>query len=301
LNQYSHSRLSSFENCPRQFRYRYIEKIESDDEGIEAFVGKRVHEILERLYHHVSRHGRPPSLAQVHERFSKDWLLHFHERVHIVKRENDVEYYQQVGLRCLENYYRSHYPFEEGQTIGIEHPISLKLDTEGRYQIRGIVDRIVRRRPGSYEIHDYKTSGSLPPRKRIEADRQLALYQIGLEQSYDDVEEVSLVWHYLVFDRTLTSKRTPEQLQKLRSGTIKLIDKIESATEHPARPGPLCRWCDYRTLCPDARADARPASQGPAGPEPPLPGAAPGLASEPPREERKEPSGPQEPEQLSLL
>ncbi len=47
---YSHSRLSSFEDCPQKFQYRYVLKIPVDSEGIEAFVGKRVHEILERLY-----------------------------------------------------------------------------------------------------------------------------------------------------------------------------------------------------------------------------------------------------------
>jgi len=269
LPQYSHSRLSSFENCPRQFRYRYIEKIKTTAEGIEAYVGKRVHEILERLYHHVARHRRPPSLAQVQERFQKDWLLHWHSDIQIVRVENEVDHYKDMGGRCLENYYRSHYPFDDGQTVGIEENIQLRLDPDGRYQLRGIVDRIVRRHEGRYEIHDYKTSGYLPPKKRIEADRQLALYQIGLEQRYTDVHEVELVWHYLKFNKTLVSRRTPAQLDELRSSTMELIDTIESATEHPANPGPLCRWCDYRGICPDVRADARPGAIAPGGPEPP--------------------------------
>ena len=52
---YSHSRLASFENCPKQFEFRYIQKIPSETESIEAFVGKRVHEVLERLYEFVDR------------------------------------------------------------------------------------------------------------------------------------------------------------------------------------------------------------------------------------------------------
>ena len=36
---YSHSRLSNFENCPLKFQYRYILKIPSETESIEAFVG----------------------------------------------------------------------------------------------------------------------------------------------------------------------------------------------------------------------------------------------------------------------
>ncbi len=52
---YSHSRLSTFEDCPKRFEYRYVLKIPTETEGIEAFVGKRVHEILERLYQAAQR------------------------------------------------------------------------------------------------------------------------------------------------------------------------------------------------------------------------------------------------------
>lgn len=271
MPQYSHSRLSSYENCPRQFRYRYIDQVKTETEGIEAFVGKRVHEILERLYHHVARHRRPPSLSQVHERFQKDWLLHWHKDVQIVRREFDREHYQQIGVRCLENYYRGHYPFDEGETVGIEQNIQLTLDPAGRYSLRGIIDRVVRRGEGRYEIHDYKT-GALPPRRRIDEDRQLTLYQIGLEQTYSDVREVELIWHYLSFNRTFTKQRSREELDAIQAKTRELIDVIETSVDYPAQPGPLCRWCDYRGICPDVRADARPGASEPLGPEPPVPG-----------------------------
>lgn len=250
--QYSHSRLSSFENCPQQFEYRYIQKIEVEGEGIEAFLGKRVHEILERLYHHLGRHGRPPSLSQVQKRLALDWELHWHDKIRIVRTEREPGHYLQQGERCLENYYRSHYPFEEGQTVALEKPISFQLDPEGRYRMRGIIDRLTRQSDGTYEIHDYKTSGFLPPLSRLEKDRQLALYQIGIEQSFPDSERIELVWHYLVFNKTLRLRRTREQLEDLGARTIQLIDQIEASSSYPANPGPLCRWCDYREICPSA-------------------------------------------------
>ncbi len=186
------------------------------------------------------------------DRFEKDWPLHWTDKVQIIRPEGTIEDYQRLGVRCLENYYRSHYPFEAGETVAIEERVDLRLDPDGRYLVRGIVDRIVRPAPGRYEIHDYKTGGWLPPQKRIDSDRQLALYQIGLEQTYTDVESIELVWHYLLFNKTLRSTRSPEALDALRASTIRLIDTIEAATEFPAKPGPLCRWCEYRTICPDA-------------------------------------------------
>ena len=257
MADYSHSRLATFEDCPRKFRYRYVDDIKVDSEGVEAFMGKRVHEILERLYHHVARYGRPPSLAQVLDRFRQDWARAWHDKVTIVRAENAPDFYEDRGARCLENFYRANYPFTHDETVAIEQRLQLALDGEGRYRAIGVVDRIVRRSDGVFEIHDYKCSGYLPPQRRVDEDRQLALYQIGLEQTYADAREVELVWHYLVFNRTLRSQRTPEALDKLRADTMRLIDEIEAEREYAARPGPLCRWCDYSDLCPDATEEAR--------------------------------------------
>jgi putative RecB family exonuclease len=253
---YSHSRLSAFEDCPRKYAFRYVEKIQTDWEGVEAFVGRRVHEILERLYHHVRAHGRPPSLAQVLTRFQRDWRAQWHPQVRIVRTENDVEHYQRYGEQCLTHYYRAQYPFDEGETIAIEHDLQIALDADGRYRMRGIVDRIVRTREGGYEIHDYKTGGYLPSLAKLASDRQLALYQIGLQQTYADADSVELVWHYLNFNKTLRVRRTTEDLVQLRTATIGTIDAIEGAREFAPSPGPLCRWCDYAELCPARGGDA---------------------------------------------
>ena len=50
LEYFSYSGIQSFQKCPAQFKYRYIDKIYKKDEGIEAFMGKRVHESIEYLY-----------------------------------------------------------------------------------------------------------------------------------------------------------------------------------------------------------------------------------------------------------
>ena len=49
---YSNSKLSTYENCPQKYKFHYIDKIKLPEapEGIEAFMGSRVHETLEKLY-----------------------------------------------------------------------------------------------------------------------------------------------------------------------------------------------------------------------------------------------------------
>jgi len=48
---YSHSRITTYENCPYQYKLRYIEKKKPEvPTTIEAFMGDMVHQTLEHLY-----------------------------------------------------------------------------------------------------------------------------------------------------------------------------------------------------------------------------------------------------------
>lgn len=268
---YSHSRLACFEKCKKQFHYRYIEKRTVDTESIEAFVGKRVHEVIEKLNRFVER-GVVPSLPKVLQRFRTDWEEQFQaERVRIVRAENPPEVYRENGERCLANHYRRNYPFDRDESLGIEQHVGFALDGDGRYRVRGIIDRVVRAADGAVEIHDYKTGRWVPSQQELDRDRQLALYQIGVEARYEAAATVRLVWHYLLRDQVRVSTRTPEQLDALRAHTIELIDRIEAERDFEPQPSALCSWCEFNDVCPAMRAgasDAAPAAAIETSPEP---------------------------------
>jgi len=263
---YSHSRLASYEKCPRQFYYRYVERVPIETESIEAFVGKRVHEVLERLNRFVEQ-GLVPSLGKVIARFRALWDEQFQaERVRIVRSETPAETYRELGERCLGNHYRRHYPFDRDESLGIEQHVTFSLDEAGRYRMQGVIDRVARTRDGALEIHDYKTGRFVPTQQTLDQDRQLALYQIGISRTHGDAP-VRLVWHYLLRDQTRVSTRTPEQLDRLRADTVKRIDEIEADGAYEARPSTLCAWCEFQPLCPAAAvAAAAPAEREPARP-----------------------------------
>ncbi len=247
---FSHSRLSSFENCPKQFHFRYVLEIPQTSEGIEAFVGKRVHEILERLYAFVGR-GRLPSLEQVLARYQALWDEHFDaERTRIVKAGYSVDYYRDLGARCLDGFYRRHYPFDHDESLGLEKRVVFSLDEAGQYRFQGIIDRVVRARDGAIEIQDYKTGAYVPSQKKLDEDRQLALYQIGIAREYGPDQPVRLVWHYLQKGQVRTSTRSQDQLAALRRDTMALIDRIADEQAWEPTPTRLCGWCEYRAMCP---------------------------------------------------
>ena len=251
---YSHSRLKCFENCPKQFHFRYVLKIPEETEGIEAFVGKRVHEVLERLYLFL-RDEQLPSLPRVIHRYEQLWDAAFDsKRVRIVRTGTPVDFYRQLGIQCLETYYRRNYPFDADETLGVEERVRFDLAHDDRpgepYRMQGIVDRIARARDGAIEIHDYKTGRYVPSQKVIDEERQLALYQIGLADRYGTDRPFRLVWHYVARGIVRTSTRTAEQLAKLGAATMAVIDRIRDEREYPPNKIPLCDWCSYKSICP---------------------------------------------------
>ncbi|MEO7843232.1 MAG: PD-(D/E)XK nuclease family protein [Candidatus Eisenbacteria bacterium] len=261
---FSNSRLNAYDNCPLQYRLRYVDEVEVPRrESIESFLGKRVHEALEFLYLNVSGPFKP-TLGDVTERYREAWEREWSDAIHIVRSGTTVAGYQANGRRCLEQYYRRHDPFDRGRTVGAEVLVTYPLDPERDLHLRGYIDRLVDLGNGDYEIHDYKTGFRVPGQAELDRDRQLGLYQLAVTAQLPDVRSVKLVWHYLAHDRMMISIRTPDQLRDLRDRVIAQIAVIERATasgDLPPRVTPLCAWCEYKPVCsawnPDEHAALR--------------------------------------------
>ena len=240
-----------------------------EHEGIEAFVGKRVHEVLERLYRFVADGlcRRSPRWSGATSRTSRRSSTP--ERVRIVREGTEAGSYRAAGVRGLENYYRRHYPFDADQTLGLEKPIRFDLDGDGRYALRGIIDRLVRAKDGALEIHDFKTSRRVPKQDELDRDRQLGLYELGVREQLGETGEVRLVWHYVVPDQQRTSRRTPEQRDALRESTQRSIDRIRAERDWAPRPSGLCDWCEFRAHCPAFAAERAAGRRPPAPPRGP--------------------------------
>lgn len=239
---YSHSRLWLYESCPEFYKLKYIDKkVPPMPTAMPLFLGSIVHEALEWLYHQVKH--REMSVDDLIEYFTERWVETFDDNVK-VENGDEIDAYNK-GVRFLTDYYTKNKPFNQ-KVLAIEHKILFPLDDEGKYKIQGFIDRLDISEDGTYEVHDYKTNQTMKNKDQIESDRQLALYDIGLRETFGKDIKVKLIWHFLNFNRQVTSERTKEQLEKLKSETLELINKIESTIEWPACKGRYCDWCNYK-------------------------------------------------------
>ena len=246
---YSHSQLSTYEQCPLRYELNYRDKIKRDSEGVEAFLGLRVHDTLKKCYDDA-RLTKANSLNDLFSYYDNIWQKNWHDSIVITKKDLTQEHYKALGKKMIETYYQRYTPFDSDMTIQTEMRLNFTLDDENEYRLTGYIDRLSRTTDGIYQIHDYKTSAHLPSQEDADNDRQLGLYQIGIRKKWPDINNIKLIWHYVAFDRELISSRSDEAISKLVLETTRLIDEIDSATDFPSKESGLCDWCEYPDLCP---------------------------------------------------
>jgi len=230
-----------YENCPEAYKAKYIDRVFPDiPRSIQLFLGSLAHESLEWLYKEI-KGGRSVELDELVKHFANNWHAQFSPDIRI--NSGEVGDYFNKGVKFLVDYYQRNKPFNEN-TIEVERKIIFSLDED--YGIMGYVDRIVLNKDGEYEVHDYKTNEMMKTQEELDADRQLALYHLGLREIFGKDINVKLVWHFLAHNRRMESARTPEELGKLRAETLDLIEKIRNTTEWPACGKQWCDWCAWK-------------------------------------------------------
>ncbi len=246
---YSHSRISTFEQCRYKYKLQYIDKIKVDiPTTIEAYMGSRVHEALEFIYKQVQM-GKVPELKEVLGVYEKKWKDKWDENILINKKEYTAEEKKKKGKIFVINFYERHKPFDDGITIGLETMDRLKLDEKNSYHIR--IDRLAYLGNGVYEVIDYKTNSRIKTKEEVDEDRQLAMYSLWVKNKFGDAKEVRLVWDFLAFNKRVDSRRTDEQLEALKKEILRKIEIIENAESFPTKPSRLCDWCVYKQICPE--------------------------------------------------
>jgi putative RecB family exonuclease len=247
VSSYSHSKLQSYQQCPQKYKFRYIDEIPPPIRSIELHLGDSVHRALEQLYTEA-KNGVVTSRDDLLAWFQQKWDEGFSPDLRIVRSGTTARTYFEAGRKMLMDYHWSFHPFTQNTTLEMEQTFLFPISED--HAIRGIIDRLARNEDGTLEIHDYKTSRRLPSPEQVGKDVQLALYEIAIRHRWPEVKGISLIWHYLAFDKEIRITKTPRELEKVKQNATALIHIIEAATSFPTRVSPLCDWCEYKELCP---------------------------------------------------
>lgn len=246
MTKYSNTRLTQFENCPYAYDLKYNKNVETPYTTIEAFMGSRVHEALEKLYTDLEN-DRMDSLEELLAYYDDRGYQEFDPEFTINNSKYSDDEQMEIGAECISHYYERMKPFDQMCIAGLETDDELELPDGNTYSVRidkfGFADRV-------FYVCDYKTSSRMKTQWEADCDRQLGMYALWVKRRYGRSSRVKMVWHMLKFDQDVESERSTMDLEMCEQQVVRLISEIESCTNWETREGPLCGWCTYRHMCP---------------------------------------------------
>lgn len=254
--RYSHSSIEAYNNCPRQYKFAYVEKVSVEKKlSVDLLLGSTVHRALENLYR-TKLNGKVIKLDELVAYYDNLWEDTDKEKI-IVVRENDaIEDFIKVGRDSLSKYYEKYHPFDDGQTLNVEEYIDFPLDPNNRFNIRGRIDRLSRLDDGTVEVIDYKTKAQLPSQRSLDDDNQMGIYLIAVKYLWPDFTKLRAKQIFIRHGVEMTTEMNDDQLEEIRYRVFQNILKIEESLKNdnfPPQESHLCSWCQYYDLCPAKR------------------------------------------------
>jgi len=222
------SRVKLYEECPRKFRYQYIDKLPQQEKSF-FVLGTFVHKALEECVKHI-----------LYGRSAKDAM---YIAFRIARKEVSISSHMLAQIYPWLCTFVQQWVTSPCQPLRVEAKFSFPL--EDRFKIRGVIDRIDRHGEGIHVI-DYKTSRKID----MLDDFQLAVYATAARQLYPD-KSITAWFSMVRFDfvqacpLVVTDIIIEQALQRLFDAGV----KIEQEQEWPTNHTPKCRYCDYFKTC----------------------------------------------------
>ncbi len=243
----SYSALESFSQCPQKYKFEHIDKIRVP-KGKEAVFGSAIHGALKFMF---SRDPLFPTLEEVIAR-ARETLLQSS-----AIPDNEKDRFVSSGKKMIIDFYKKNPPWKF-TTIDLESRFEVTIADpfyKKEHELVGNIDRIDKLSDNAYEIIDYKTSRRLPSQDAVDANAQLASYQLGVHKKWPHIapNQISLSLYFLRSGEKLTTTRSSDDLVRIEEHILSQIHAIEKKTEEgnfPPKPSALCDWCGYKPLCP---------------------------------------------------
>ncbi len=238
INFFSFSQFEAFENCPLQYRYRFLQKIPTQPSYSQSF-GDSVHKTLKE-FGQKFKEGTKLTKKDLINLLKINWSsIGYTNKIHEEKAKKQAE-------KMLINFYKDFKP--ETKILFLEQPFTLKITPN--LKIVGKIDRIDEKEGGIWEIIDYKT-GKMLTQKEADKSLQMTVYALAAVDKGifgKKPEDLVLTFYFLDSGEKISTQRTAEQLIQAKKEILKRAEEIMTSSFEP-KPGNLCDFCEYRLLC----------------------------------------------------
>ena len=245
---YSFSKINTYRSCPKKFKYRYIDKIKTEQvEAQHLKRGKFLHLLLEyngdlnKIKH--TQDFKKLNLDKIPKETIKEWhqaYLKFTETEGAKKILSKSEIYKELEIGLSDDLKITNYG---------DNPL-----------LRGYIDAVYKidtPEKKSLLLVDWK-SGNMPKKQNYDQllYYSLALFDLIPQEKDGGFDEIYLVFAYIDADPGDSGKDNIN-IQKVHRNKLELyknallndIATIENEEEFPKLESKLCEWCEYNEYC----------------------------------------------------
>ncbi|MDY7101155.1 MAG: PD-(D/E)XK nuclease family protein [Actinomycetota bacterium] len=247
----SPSSASTFEQCPRRWRHRYVERL-PDPPGEPALAGTLAHRVLELLLAEPAS-GRTTERARVLASEAWPGVASHPDYVRLAHDQAATRAFKWRVWRAIEGLWHLEDPASV-DVVATEQRIEVEL---GDVPFVGIVDRLDRS-DGELTVSDYKSGRPPSPRHQDERLHQVLLYAAAVAAHTGERPRRARLLYL-----GATSLEVEVDAANLDAATERLgeqwtaLGEATRTDEFEARPGPLCGWCPFAGQCPEGMAEVR--------------------------------------------
>ncbi len=253
---FSFSQISTFIQCPLEYKYRYYLRLPLPSSHYMSF-GSTIHSVLQKYMeqYQQSLHAQQQDLFAksdnaktgddnsaatknkvelppeklLYELYEKEWIDDWYED------KKQKEQYRARGTDILKTFYQE--TVAQNSTDNkplpelIEQPFTMKLGDESQYQFNGKIDR-ADTTPTGLKIIDYKTSEKVPKKPDSNDLDQLKIYQWACEEFFHKPVASLEYWYVYPNQFVQTTIATAEQIEELKTKLLTTIEQIREAVKY---------------------------------------------------------------------
>jgi len=245
----SFTRIDTFENCPRRFRYQYVDGLPQTPAPQLSF-GTSVHAALEWLYDR--KHPVLPPLEELLQALYDRWETDGYAEV---DREQQLEAYQHARDVVARVHARLQ---QEGFQLPAATEVWFELPFPDDVVVVGAIDRLDVDAEGRLHVVDYKTSRRARNRTQVRDSLQLGIYALATRELYGELP-ASVALDFVVPGLVVDVPVSELDLEAVAGRVAAAARRIRAREDVPT-PNRLCDWCDFQAICPAWRGPATPST-----------------------------------------
>ena len=236
------SKISTYLQCPRQYQYKYIDRIPAPSSPAAA-LGSTFHAIVSKAR---AEHWTPDCAGQAAEALTELWDI-----VRPETSDPDDPNAAAAFLDARDKWLAWYLEWSEPQDdIWVEQFFDLEVMG---IELQGTVDRVYTQ-DGRTVISDVKTGKRTPSDSDLGTDLQLSLYSYAYRLLTESTEDALEICHVRT-QKTPQTHRTDKYLEAVIADVVVPVAVAIEQGIFPCNPATKfgCGYCDYQQGCPVGR------------------------------------------------